>query len=69
MAVGLPVVASRLGGIPEAVEDNVNGFLATPGNPEELAAAIEKLINDNKVRAKMGQVGRKIYEKNSQIRK
>jgi len=62
MAAGLPVIGTRLGGIPEAIEENVNGLLFAPGNSEELAAAIEKLIADHAIRAKMGRTGRKIYE-------
>lgn len=63
MAVGLPVIGTRLGGIPEVIQDNINGFLVTPGNHEELAAAIEKIIGDKVIRDEMGRMGRKIYEK------
>ena len=62
MAVGLPVIGTQLGGIPEVIEENVNGLLFAPGNSEELAAAIEKLIGDKTIREKMGRAGRKIYE-------
>lgn len=62
MAAGLPVIGTRLGGIPEVIEENVNGLLLAPGNSEELAAAIEKLIADPAIREKMGRMGRKIYE-------
>jgi glycosyltransferase involved in cell wall biosynthesis len=62
MAAGLPVIGTRLGGIPEVIEENVNGLLFAPGNSEELAAAIEKLIADHAIREKMGPMGRKIYE-------
>ena len=62
MAAGLPVIGTKLGGIPEVIEDDVNGFLVAPGNPYELAAALEKLIRDKGIREKMGRMGRKIYE-------
>ena len=45
MASGLPVVASRSGGIPYLVHDGENGLLVEPGNVEELAGAIRKMIN------------------------
>ncbi|HNQ49908.1 MAG TPA: glycosyltransferase family 4 protein [Candidatus Omnitrophota bacterium] len=41
-----PVIASRIGGIPELVTDGVNGLLFEPGNVEELRAAIERVIED-----------------------
>jgi glycosyltransferase involved in cell wall biosynthesis len=47
MAAGVPVVASRAGGIPEVVEDGETGLLAKPGDPESLAAAVERMLDDN----------------------
>jgi glycosyltransferase involved in cell wall biosynthesis len=45
MALEVPVAATRVGGIPELVEDGVTGFLAEPRQPESLAAAIERALN------------------------
>ena len=42
LSAGRPVIATRVGGIAEAVDDGVNGVLAEPGDPESLAAAIER---------------------------
>ncbi len=58
MATGLPVIATRVGGVPELVEDGVNGFLVPPGDPGELASAIEKLVCDAELRQRMGAAGR-----------
>jgi len=69
MACGLPVVGTSVGGNCEVIEENANGFLVTPGNPEELAVAIEKLISDKTVREKMGQMGRRIFEKKFTVTK
>ncbi len=46
MAAGVPVVSTRLSGIPELIEDGVEGLLAEPGDPESLAAALSCLIED-----------------------
>lgn len=59
MAMEKPVVASRVGGIPDLVKDGVNGVLVTPGNVQELAGAIEKIVTDKGLAQKMGREGRK----------
>lgn len=46
MECGLPVVGTRVGGIPEAVEDGTNGLLVPPADPAALAAAIDRMIAD-----------------------
>ena len=43
MATGRPVVATRITGIPELVEDGVSGFLVAPGSVEQLVGALERL--------------------------
>ena len=47
MACNVAVVASRVGGVPDLVEDNINGFLVEPQNPKALAAAIQKVSQEN----------------------
>jgi len=59
MSAGLPVVAARIGGLPELVEDNVNGFLVDPKSELEFANAILALGSDDALRARMGNEGRK----------
>ncbi|HLI57126.1 MAG TPA: glycosyltransferase [Actinomycetota bacterium] len=54
-----PVVASRVGGIPELVEDGVTGLLVAPGNPDDLARALLGLLADPDRRAAMGAEGRR----------
>ena len=53
MHFGLPIVASQVGGIPEIVEDQVNGILIPPGSPRELIAAIERVVTDAALRESM----------------
>ncbi|MBW1888167.1 MAG: glycosyltransferase family 4 protein, partial [Deltaproteobacteria bacterium] len=59
MAMEKPVVASRVGGIPDLVEDGVNGFLVSPGDVRDLVNTLKKTINDRKLARKMGKEGRK----------
>jgi glycosyltransferase involved in cell wall biosynthesis len=54
MAVGLPIVATRVGGNPEVVMDGVNGYLVTPGDGEALKDAIERIIDDPTLAQRMG---------------
>jgi glycogen(starch) synthase len=58
MAAGRPVVASRVGGIPELVRDGVDGLLVPPGDPVALAAAIDRLLGDRRLAARLGASGR-----------
>ena len=58
MSCGLPVVASRLSGIPELVEDEVSGLLVDPGDVTALAAAIRRLMDDPHLRVRMGAAAR-----------
>jgi glycosyltransferase involved in cell wall biosynthesis len=58
MACSRPVVATRVGGIPEVVIDGETGLLVPPRDPEALAAAIVRLVRDRGLREKMGAAGR-----------
>ena len=59
MSHGLPVIASRIGGLPEFVEDGVTGLLFEPGNASELADKIRLLWSDPELCRRMGAAGRK----------
>ncbi len=58
MAAGLPVIASRVGGVAELVTDGVDGLLLPPGCEDSLASAIARLAVDPDTRARMGAAGR-----------
>lgn len=62
MASGLPVVASRLGGLPFSVTDGVTGLLFEPGDAENLAEKLDMLIKDRQLRAELGNAGRRVFE-------
>ena len=57
MATGLPVVSTRIGGIPEMVVENETGFLVQPDDAVALAGAIEKLTNERSLGQRLGQAG------------
>ncbi len=57
MAGGKPIVATRVGGVPEVVEDGETGFLVPPRDAEALAGAILKLARDENLRREMGEKG------------
>lgn len=70
-ACGIPVVVSNVGGLPEVVEDTVTGYVVPVRNPEETADAIEKLILDDELKARMGKAGRErvkqLYDWNKNV--
>lgn len=58
MSAGLPVITTTVGGIPDAVQNNVEGYLLEPGDIDGLMHAIELLLADAGLREKMGEAGR-----------
>ncbi|MCX5796597.1 MAG: glycosyltransferase [Elusimicrobia bacterium] len=58
MALGLPVAASRVDGVPEAVTDGQDGLLVAPGDPRALAKALVSLMDDPGLRRRLGQAAR-----------
>lgn len=58
LASGLPVVATRTGGIPDVIEDGVTGLLVPPQDPAALASAIDELLGDDRKRLRMGGAAR-----------
>ena len=54
-SVGLPVVASRVGGIPQVLEDEVDALLVPPGDAGSLARAMERLASDSELRERLGR--------------
>ena len=73
LACGLPVVASRVGGIPEYVEDGKTGLLVPPGEAPALAAALRRVIEDRALAAELSRNGlaaaRERYDLRSQARR
>jgi glycosyltransferase involved in cell wall biosynthesis len=59
MAAARPVVATRVGGVPDLVEDAVNGHLVEPDRPEAVAHAVLALLDDSERRETLGLAGRK----------
>jgi len=57
MATGVPVVASAVGGIPEALRDGIEGLLVPPGRADLLALALGRLLSDAGLRERMGAAG------------
>jgi glycosyltransferase involved in cell wall biosynthesis len=62
MAAGLPVIGTRVGGIPELVKDGENGFLVEKGDYRDVALKIQYLIDNPELMGKFGEKGRRIVE-------
>jgi glycosyltransferase involved in cell wall biosynthesis len=69
MACSKPVVATRVGGIPELVRDGLTGFLVPPGDSDAIAEKIHVLLNDAEMRSRMGQMGRTAAEDHFDLKK
>ena len=69
MAAGLPVVSTALGGIPEMVVDNETGLLVSPGEPDALARALQRVLVDLPLARRLGEGGRKRAEELFSIEK
>jgi colanic acid/amylovoran biosynthesis glycosyltransferase len=63
MAAGVPVVATRLSGIPELVQDGATGLLVEPRDPAALAAALERLLADETLAAELARNARALVER------
>jgi glycosyltransferase involved in cell wall biosynthesis len=53
LAVGTPVVATNVGGVPEVVHDDANGLLVPPGSAEAFAAALQRIVDDRALRQRL----------------
>jgi glycosyltransferase involved in cell wall biosynthesis len=68
MSYGLPIISTPVGGIPEAVKDDINGYLVEPGDIEGLASSLEKLIVNPKLRISMGGTNQKAIQENFSLK-
>jgi glycosyltransferase involved in cell wall biosynthesis len=68
MAMGKPVVASRVGGLPEVVDHERTGLLVTPDDPEKLSDAILSLLQDDVRRKAMGELGAQVARERFDVR-
>lgn len=65
LSLGLPVVASSVGGFPETLSDGENGLLVTPESPAELAQALIRVLGDPELRRRLARGGRKLADRHS----
>jgi len=68
LAARRPTVATRLSGIPELVEDGVTGLLVEPGDPQALAAAVARLLDDRELASRLAEAGRRRVEAEYDLR-
>ena len=61
LSAGLPVVATSVGGVPDAVDEGQGGFLVPPRDPAAMQAALERLLADATLRQRMGEWNRRRY--------
>jgi len=61
LSAGTPIVTTRVGGLPEAVEDGVSGIVVAPEDPQALAAAINALLADPEMRRRIAAAGQRSF--------
>jgi len=62
-AAGIPVVATRVGGVPDIVTEGANGLLVASDSPRELRGAISRVLDDHELSARLGSTGRTMAER------
>lgn len=67
MACGLPIIATRVGGLPDLVSDGINGMLVDAGRPDQLVAALEYLSTNSELRSSMQRKSAQIAFENYEI--
>lgn len=67
LAYGLPVIAPRVAGVPELVEENVHGLLFAPAAWDELAERLQRMLTDDALRKRLGAAGRAKIEQEFEI--
>jgi len=68
LALGRPMVATEVDGTPEVVIHEKTGLLAPPANPQALASAIERMLSDPALAARLGSEGRKFVRENFSLK-
>jgi glycosyltransferase involved in cell wall biosynthesis len=58
MSLGKPVVATAVGGVPDVIEDGVEGLLVAPADPEALATGVDRLLGEPDLRHRLGEAAR-----------
>lgn len=69
MAYGKPIVATKVGGIPELVQDSVSGFLVPRGDTDAAARRLLELAADPRLRQSLGEAGREIVARNFDLKR
>jgi colanic acid/amylovoran biosynthesis glycosyltransferase len=67
MAIGVPVIASNVSGIPELVRHDVTGLLVSPSDPVAIADAVERIIDDDLLRRRITIAARQLVEREFDI--
>ena len=69
MALGTPVVATRVGGIPEVITDGVDGFLVEPLNPDQLAEKLLALLGSYDLQSRFSENAKERVRKQFDVRR